>query len=263
MKMGKFLVCAFSTMLGISAFAAGGTYQVYKINLNVRTSDAKGVVASGCCGDGEAYCYRERRSVNIQGILAGCGCGAINADGVCHNAILYMWDATRGIAITNVTATIPWTVQRIGKKANVIEHFASFTAKYGEDDRYGFEITLSGFGKYNESTKDAELSYVGTIDGNFAGVATAPSYLKVGKCTACSVVDDEVYQTSAFDLCESCSVGLTESATADVTPFFGTYSVRYDSSKSKKIAKNGLNAKDFGLPKYMSVTDYVGTNIGE
>lgn len=265
--MKKLFIGALCAMLGVAAYASNEAYHVYKLQFNAKTTDAKGITASPC-GDGE-YCYRDKRSVKIEGILAGCGCKAINAKGECKNAILYLWDATRKLPIKNVEVSIPWTVQRVGKNATVVEHFSAFKATYGEDDRYGFEITLSGFGTYKANKKDATMSNVSSISGNFAGVALAPLYVKPGVCTACYVEPDETYKTVAFKLCEGCvdccgvveTVG--ESEFSDYTPFFGTYKVSYDSSKSSKISKNGFSAKAFGLPSYVGIDDYVATNIGE
>lgn len=255
------MVFALCAVFGMAAFA--GEYQVYKFQFNAKTTAAKGILADGCCGDSSEYCYRDKQTVKIQGILAGCGCKAIQANGVCDNAILYMWDATHKVAITNVSSvTLPWIVQRISKKANVIEHFSTLKATYGVDDQYGFEVTLTGFGSYKDNTKDSNGSYVASIDGNFAGVATAPWYFKLGKCTACSVEPNTEMPTVAFDTCENCSDGLTESAYSDITPFYGTYSVRYDSSKSKACSKNGLSQKNLGLPSYVGLDDYAATNIG-
>jgi len=253
-----FALCA---MLGMAAYAAGETYHVYKFQFNVKTTDGKGVTA--LCGCDE-YAFREKRAVTIQGILAGCGCEAIQANGVCKNAILYMWDATRKLPIKNVEMTIPWTVQRVGKKATGIEHFAGMKATYGEDDRYSFEINMAGFGNYKESSKDVKLNYVSGIEGNFAGVATAPYVIKARTCTACYAEPDELFVTTAFETCVSCGEeSLLEATYKDLTPFFGAYKVVYNASLSKSASKNGLEALVKSLPKYVSAEDYVATNIGE
>lgn len=258
--MKKLIVCAMCAVFGIAALA--GEYQVYKFQFNAKTTAAKGILANGCCGDSDDYCYREKQTVKIQGILAGCGCKAIQANGACENAVLYIWDATHKIAITNVTETmLPWIVQRIGKKANGIEHVASLKATYGSNDEYGFDVTMAGFGTYKDNTKDSSASYVSAIDGNFAGIANAPWYVKLGKCTACSVEPDTEEQSIAFDTCDNCSDGLTPSMYSDITPFFGTYSFRYDAGKSKACTKNGLSQKNLGLPSYVGLEDIAATNI--
>jgi len=145
------------------------------------------------------------------------------------------------MAITNVEVRVPWAIQRIGKKATVVEHNAGFKATYGDDDRYSFEIMMSGFGAYKDNTKDVELSYVSSISGNFAGTSVAPWYVKAGTCTACYVEPAAAFMTTALDVCESCAEGLSESSDSEYTPFYGTYSVNYDSGKSKACAKSGLS----------------------
>lgn len=254
--MKKLMIGTLCVMFGMAAFASS-SYQIYKFQLNAKTTDAKGVISTSC---DDTYAYRDKRTVTIKGVLGGCGCGAINADGVCNNAILYMWDVTRGIAITNVETITPWTIQRVGKSATVVENYAAFKATYGDDNRYSFEIMLAGFGAYKINKNDPNASYVSSVSGNFAGTAVAPIYVKHGTCTACSIEPDEAFVTTAYSPCLACEDNETF---GEVTPFFGTYVLKYDSSSSKVASKHGLSTKVLGLPAYMQLTDYAASNISE
>ena len=218
---------------GISVMAS--EYQVYDFAMAIKTTAAKGKVTTSC---GDAYVWREGKSMKIRGVIAGCGCGAILANGVCENALVLLWNETTRQQISNDVISA-WVVQRIGKKGEKAEHMASFKA----DD---FELTLAGFGSWKGE-------YLKTLSGNCAGVATAPWLVTAGSCTACGVTPDSTDRSMAVAPCED---GVcTEADDSDITPMYGNYVLKYNASKSKKISKSGISAKLLGCPAYVVVDE--------
>lgn len=225
--------------LGASCFAAS-EYQVYDFQMRVKTTQAAGVDTTSC---GSAYAYRDNGYRVIRGVIAGCGCGAIKADGVCANAIVALWDETSRTQITNVQIST-WIVQRIGKTGSKVEHIAQITCSE-------FDVYLAGFGSYAIDKLDENLDYVRTIDGNFAGKAIAPYKVTLGSCSACARTPDTVAQTTALPVCKSgvCDVSLDST----VTPYFGIYAIRYNPIKSIMTTKNGISNAYLGAPAYVTI----------
>ena len=121
-----------------------------------------------------------------------------------------------------------------------------------DQDGEKFELALAGFGTYSASKKDAEYDTI-SVSGGVTGIADAPYKVIRGSCNACGQTPDTVVQTQASTVCED---GIrTESDTSDVTPVYGSYSMKYNKSKSAKAEKYGATAKVLGLPSYVKVAD--------
>ncbi len=218
---------------GISVMA--GEYQVYDFAMGIKTTVGKGKVTTSC---GDEYVWRDGKSMKIRGVIAGCGCGAILANGSCQNALVLLWNETTKQQISNDVITA-WVIQRIGKKGEKVEHMATFKC----DE---FEVTLAGLGTWKSS-------HLNTLSGNFGGVAVAPWLVTAGSCTACGITPGSEDQSVAVAPCED---GIcTASDTSDVTPMYGTYTLKFNSSKSKKISKKGISAKLLGCPAYVDVDE--------
>ena len=234
-KLMMVAVMAVSSM----CFAAA-EYQVYDFQMVVKTTKGKGKITTSC---GDAYVWRDSGAQKIQGVIAGCGCGAIKADGTCDNAIVALWNATTRTQITNAEITA-WVVQRIGKKGEKVEHMAKISCEY-------FDIMLAGLGTYKADKLGEKYDRVTLVSGNFAGFATAPFVTTAGNCSACTVTPDVTDQTMAVPVCIDgiCEVA-TESAT---TPYFGSYSIRYNATKSVKTSKKGISNTTLGAPAYVDL----------
>lgn len=227
----KKLVMIAAVALSLGAFAAS-EYMVYDFTMNVKTTKAKGTTTTSC---GDTYVWRDTGAQRVRGVIAGCGCASVFANGSCDNALVLLWNETTKQQITNYTFST-WIVQRIGKKGEKAEHIAKIEC----DD---FEVTLAGTGTY----KNDHVS----VSGNFAGIASAPYWTTLASCTACSVTPGSEDQTVALAPCEN---GTCTAATdSDITPFYGTYSLKYNSSKSAKVSKKGISAKLLGTPAYVDV----------
>ena len=220
--------------LSMGVFAAS-EYQVYDFALAVKTTAAKGKVSTSC---GDTYVWRDANGVKIRGVIAGCGCGAILANGSCENALVLLWNETTKTQISNDVIST-WIVQRIGKSGQKAEHIAELKC----DD---FEITLAGIGTYKDP-------YLKSLSGNFAGFAKAPILVTAGSCNACGVTPGSEDESVAVAPCED---GICTTAdNSDITPMYGTYTLKYNSGKSKKISKNGISAKLLGCPSYVKVDE--------
>ena len=115
-----------------------------------------------------------------------------------------------------------------------------------------FEIVLAGFGTYSASKKGALYDTM-SVSGNVVGTLDAPYKTVRGSCGACGGTPDSVNQTQAATICEE---GIcTESSTSAITPVYGSYSMKYNKSKSTKAEKSGISAKTLGLPSYVKIAD--------
>lgn len=230
------LCCAMAT------FAATETqFKVYDVKLSLKTTKASGVASTTC---GDQYVYRTKATRKVEGVIAGCGCIAAAGDPSCDNFVMYFWDATTKTALTNYTFKTE-LVQRIGKKGEQVEHVVTFTVD-GQDDEL-YELTLAGFGTYNASKNGSEYDTM-SVSGNVTGLKDAPYKVTLGSCNACSSTPDSIAQSDALAICEEGSCAASD--TSDITPVCGTYTMKYNASKSKKCEKSGVSAKTLGVPAY-------------
>ena len=229
--MKKLIMVATMAMAG--AVFAASEYMVYDFVMSAKTTKAKGVTQTAC---GDDYVWRDKGSQKVRGIIAGCGCASIFANGSCDNALVLLWNETTKQQITNYTFST-WVVQRIGKKGEKAEHIARI-----ETDE--FEVTLAGLGTYKNDRV--------AVSGDFAGMASAPYYVTLGSCTACGSTPDTEDQTVALAPCTDGAC--TASTTGNATPFYGSYSLKYNAKKSANTSKNGISSKSLGTPAYVEIT---------
>ena len=228
-----------ATMAICGAVFAASEYQVYDFTMNVETTKAKGMTETAC---GDEYIYRDAGKQKIKGIIAGCGCASILANGSCQNALVILWNETTHSQITNAEFAT-WIVQRIAKKNNKVEHIAKIVT----DE---FEVMLGGIGTYSINKNDANLDHVNTINGKFGGFANAPYHVIYGSCSACAATPDIINQSEATTICD-CACEISDDAAT--TPYFGTYTIKYNKNKSAKTSKNGISNASFGAPAYVNV----------
>lgn len=245
-KMILSALVAFGCIAGVSAKSAETQYKVYDVKMSLKTTKAGGTVTTAC---GDTYTYRVKGSRKIEGVIAGCGCLAMAGDPTCDNFETYFWDATTKTQLTNYT----WKtelLQRIDKTGKVVEQVVTFVVE--DQDGEKFELVLAGFGSYSASKNGAIYDTI-SVSGNVAGTVDAPYKTTRGSCSACGETPDTVDQTQAAAVCED---GIcTESDTSAVTPVHGSYSMKYNKSKSAKAEKSGVTAKTLGLPSYVKLAD--------
>lgn len=244
--MKKIILSALVALGCFMGASASTQYKVYDVKMSLKTTKAGGTVATAC---GDTYAYRVKSSRRIEGVIAGCGCLAMAGDPTCDGFETYFWDATTKTQLTNYT----WKtelLQRIDKTGKVVEQVVTFVVE--DQDGEKFELALAGFGTYSASKKDAEYDTI-SVSGGVTGIVDAPYKTIRGSCNACGQTPDTVVQTQAAAVCED---GIcTESGTSDVTPVYGSYSMKYNKSKSVKAEKYGATDKTLGLPSYVEFAD--------
>ena len=240
--MKKIILSALVALGCVMGASASTQYKVYDVKMSLKTTKAGGMVATAC---GDAYAYRVKSSRRIEGVIAGCGCLAMAGDPTCDAFETYFWDATTKTQLTNYT----WKtelLQRIDKTGKTVEQVVTFVVE--DQDGEQFELTLTGFGMYSASKKGAEYDTI-SVNGGVTGIVDAPYKVIRRSCAVCDETPDTVVQTQAMTVCED---GIcTESDMSDVTPVYGSYSMKYNKSKSAKAEKYGATPKVLGLPSYV------------
>ena len=290
--MKKIILSALVALGCVMGVSASTQYKVYDVKMSLKTTKAGGTVATACCDTyaypprwkaagtvatacGDTYAYRVKSSRRIEGVIAGCGCIAMAGDSTCDGFETYFWDATTKTQLTNYT----WKtklLQRIDKTGKVVEQFVTFVVE--DQDGEKFELMLAGFGTYSASKKGTKYDTI-SVNGGVTGIVDAPYKMIRGSRSACGQTPDTVVQTGAerFGLNpneQSCACGqtpdtvvqtqaaavcedgiCTEFGTSDVTPVYGSYSIKYNKSKSAKAEKSGATTKTLGLPSYVKFAD--------
>jgi hypothetical protein len=90
-----------------------------------------------------------------------------------------------------------------------------------------------------------------TVSGGVTGTVDAPYKTIVGSCRACGITPDVTEQTQAVAICEE---GVcTASDTSDISPVFGTYTMKYNGKKAANCEKKGISKSTLGLPAYVEL----------
>lgn len=238
----KKIIIGMMVVLGCLAGYSETQYKVYDITMSLQSTKAAGVTSTPC---GDQYQYRVKQARKIKGVIAGCGCEAAAGDPTCLNFNAYFWDFTTGVPLTNVTWTTK-VLQRIGKKGEQVEQVVQFDVTDQEGEN--FSIILSGIGIYKASKKDAKYDYI-NVSGNVAGWKDAPYWTTAPKSQCCGQsTPGSVDQTQALPVCENGAC--TASADSDVTPVYGSYTMKYNALKSSLCEKKGITFTVLGVPVY-------------
>ncbi|MGN0851951.1 MAG: hypothetical protein ACI4Q3_01085 [Kiritimatiellia bacterium] len=243
--MKKLMIAAFAATT-VGAFASnnctpapvvpGDCATVYSIKMSVKTT--KGVLVTGSQANGSTcapgstdYClvYRTKDSTTFTGYFAECDC----ACGILDGATAYMWDSKRKASLDGAAFTTT-LLNVMGKKQTEAEWAWTFaaTADYGEQRTQAYALTGAGIGKFD--VKNARYT---SFSGNFAGTVGAPYDLKAKGSSACVCDPSQVAKCDAL-----------EQLSSDDSVAYGTWTVKYNSSLSKKFAVNGASV--LPLPSY-------------
>lgn len=255
--MKKLMIAAAVAALSTGAFASGNAAQVYDVKITVKTTVCKdGKVSNGYLTTvaekekGELFAYRTQASRTILGLLWGCGCdqafsgewGLANEDkGYWYGNVF--WDKKTGDLIGDDyddTILDFAIINRIGKKANEVEMvwYLLVTPAEGETGNDGL-LTLAGFGTiadqiaWIEDDDDFNTcnSVIKSAKGNVAGYLPAPTGEYSG-CEYCVESGD----CEVFDFCYCSEADFKQE---DNTAASGTWTLKYNSSASKKLSKSG------------------------
>lgn len=114
----------------------------------------------------------------------------------------------------------------IGTKATQYETKGLATFK-SKDPSVTYTLTFAGLGSFDKNNK-----VVKSVSGNFAGTAASPYYVGKGVC-----------EPADYWLCDPLPAVMTYAcAASDASVAYGTWSVKYNSSASKKY-KDGYTVK--------------------
>lgn len=222
---------------------------VYAFKANVKTT--KGLVlgegAGSLCGKGDSCeVIRVKDSTKWQGwIYDCCRCDVVDGGDV------VLWDSKRKGQIEEATITTSF-LNVIGKKQSDAEWMFTLTGTVNnldnEDDNLNQAITaatFAGFGKYSE-----KKGYYTSFSGNFAGSMAAPFDLAAAKKAStsenCACDPSKVWKCADLD-------ELFDDVVDTVA--YGTWTVKYNASASKKYLNKGVNG--------LKVPDYVGFEDGD
>lgn len=216
---------------------------VYAFKANVKTT--KGLVlgegVGSLCGKGDSCeVIRVKDSTKWQGwIYDCCRCDAVKDSDV------VLWDSKRKGQIEDAKIETSF-LNVIGKKQSDAEWMFTLTGTVNnldnEQDNLNQAIngvTFAGFGKYSE-----KKGYYTSFSGNFAGSMAAPFDLAAAKKAStsenCACDPSMVWDCADLDTLVD----------GDATVAYGTWTVKYNASASKKYVSKGVDG--------LKVPDYVG-----
>jgi len=239
--MKKLMMFAAAVTIVGSAFAQCGEPEkedcalVYDVKLSVKTTvpDSKaGYILPSHCGDpvtNAATCFRKTGKKTIQGFFYVCEC---ECDSLNSGTTWYLWDKKAKVG-EEAGASLEFNV--IGKKKSDVEAYVTLTL--GDDGVLSAgTLYLAGFGKW-----DAKNCRVKSVSGNFAGQIAPPKCNDALSCDkAAAYICDPDSQTGGCALVADSTVE---------TVAFGTWSIKYSSSKAKKLIKDSSAYLDW-LPDY-------------
>lgn len=256
------MIAAAAAALTSGAFAVQA--QVYEMTLTAKTTTCASAKASNgwlttIAGyeKGDEILYRKQTSRKLVAVLWGCSCdevfgadgewgetdGVERADGSKPYYGSVLFDKKAGELVgeydsSGVTFTV---LNRIGKKANEVE--MSWDMVVDEDGL----ITGAGFGKIKDINLSANGddcdSVISSAKGTFAGFAPADSLIAIDSSCPYCVEGDEL-TCSPWVYCEC--VDLTDE---DNTILFGNWSLKYNSSASKKLSSSTYITSSYKFPK--------------
>jgi hypothetical protein len=140
------------------------------------------------------------------------------------------WDSKRKSQLDGAALSTSF-IHVIGKKQKDAEWRWDFTGTAMYNSEAAYNLFLAGFGKYS-----AKKGFYTSFKGNFAGEVSAVTYAKAKTADACA--------PAMYWLCED----LTALVDGDAGVAYGSWTVKYSKSASKKFAKNGY----LSVPKYVT-----------
>lgn len=208
---------------------------VYSVKMNVKTT--KGVAGSvttpgsictpGDQGSTTSTVIREKDTTKFDGWIYDC----VAACNTVETGTTVVWDSKRKAQLEDAAFTTTF-LNVIGKKQADAEWAWTFAgnAVYDNVREQAYTLTGAGYGKFS-----AKKGYYTTFSGNFAGTAAASYDLRKG---------NQICDPSQVWKCDA----LTTLVDSD-TVAFGTWTVKYNASASKKFNKNGY----LKVPAYVAL----------
>ena len=185
---------------------------VYDLKISIKTTGPlAGEAVSVPCGDDiAAGCYRKIGKASLKGYIYTCDCTCEDM----KSGTLILWD-TKAKDYVIEEGALTWEIlSTIGKSNKDAEGYWTL-----ETD--GATLAAAGFGKW-----DQKADRLSSMSGNIVGKLVAPECEGDAECVA------------------SVSFPCNLEAAEEQTIGYGTWSIKYNSSKSKEYAQTGT----FDLP---------------
>ena len=245
--MKKLMIAAAAAAMVSGAFATAEVYE-YKLNLTT-TKCAEGKAAKNTYWTtkagydaGDEVTYRVKTSLVVQGVTWGCYCpeslagtwGTVCGNGESSFGIVFWSKTADSFLVDQYDDTkFEWNfLNRIGKKGNEVEFSLNLLpnddAEISDVDGDEFALALAGMGKLNGSDCG---EYIKSAKGSVAGYIVPD----VAVCTYCTKTPCQVYE-----FCVDCCSHQTPFDKEDeMSVAFGTFTMKYNASASKKLEKSG------------------------
>ena len=240
-----------------------GGAAVYQLKMPLKTT--KGIATltkgstttiGGVCSRGQividdsACVYRTADQINLEGLFAIC----TNTCDSLEKATIYLWETRRKVPVS--AAKVDWKengfLHIMGKNFTEAEALWSITGgnlfyeatEAGSRAQQIKGITCAGLGKF-----DLNKGLYTSLSGNAVGRLSAPYDLKLRDSMVTSeAIAKVVCDPSKIWTCANLG-SLCEDAKADDTVVYGTWSIKYNASLSKKFYNTGY----LPLPSYYDI----------
>ena len=256
--MKKLMIAAATAALAAGAFAAGEP-QVYEMTLTVKSTQcATGKKMVSICEDIEFQNYRKQVTRKYQGLFWGCGCQVIACPAEYFKGLAYdkenagdtytsyfFWSTTKGYqyGLYGEDTAFQWEIlQLVGPKAANIE--GKWTLAL--DNELGepvLDVTGAGYGTAFDVCKDGNKK-IKSMSGYVVGYIDYIGEQTISGCVYCGELTD----CTPFAFCEECLDA------QDMTALFGSWTLKYNSSAAKKLAKGQYIENAYKFPKYLDLS---------
>ena len=260
---------AVAAIVGLFAFGAFATAQVYEMTITIKTTVAQSGKISKLCSDLPAgdviSLYRKQSTVKIKGLFWGCDCETIaepvKVTSPKETAGYIFWNETTKKVIGS---DFSWKLlNRIDKKLKKAE--GAWVLGDISDDLF---LVGGGFGTVKDSLVKGQCALESVIltpmSGNVAGWLNLPEVVVTKgadefcwKCKAIEGSDDVMAVAPAWSLC-ACADGFEQTAAS------GTWKLKYVSGAAKqwnKVQADASITTVYNFPAY--VVTYLKSLDGE
>ena len=229
--MKKLMIAAAAAATAGSIF--GATAQVYDMTITVKSTECKDnkKLYKNVCADDIQF-YRAQATQKFYGKFWGCGCETLCAPVVYgaprEDKSFVFWGADGAFH----NAEINWSVlQLVGKNGTFFNDTATTEIYTCEDGTVAadpdFTLAGAGYGTASVVACGDEDNYVKSMSGSVVGVANVAALADVTGCKYCG----DLVECHVWDYCDCVA------ADNDVSAAFGTFTLKYNASQAKALAK--------------------------
>ena len=232
--MKKLMIAAAAAATAGSIF--GATAQVYDMTITVKSTECKDnkKLYKNVCADDIQF-YRAQATQKFYGKFWGCGCETLCAPTM--YGVPRCGDQERSFVFWGAKgafhdAQIDWPVlQLVGKNGTNVEGSFNLDLYTCEDGTVAadpdFSLAGAGYGTASVVACGDKDNYVKSMSGSVVGVANVAALSAVTGCKYCGDTAD----CNVWDYCDCVA------ANNDVSAAFGTFTLKYNASQAKALAK--------------------------